>query len=575
MLQKDEPDDYVLATGETHTVREFVEKAFKVVGTEIKWKGPTGTVDEIGVEGFLAKQCSQIKENPELLKKDFYKLIQFHAGGYDSPDSFKELDGKIKAFDGDKPGNRLFFLSIPPFIFGGVCECISDNCRSSTGGFTHLIIEKPFGNDSASYQELDKKTSGLFKESELYRIDHYLGKEVVLNLRTLRFANQLFEPIWNKNHIKSIEITFKEDLGTGGRGGYFDKFGIIRDIMQNHLLQVFMFLGMEPPSSNSAEDVVAAKVDLLKAVETLTLEKGVFLGQFGPNSWKMQGEEHIEPGYLDDQTVPEGSRCPTFAALVLRVNNERWQGVPFLMKAGKGLDERMAEVRITFKEQGYNALMGSNGGNQLVMRIQPDEALYFKTFSKEPGLDQVVKPTVMDMNYATQFRDAYVGDAYERMFLNAAKGDGSLFVSSPELVEAWRIFTPLLHQIDETKPKVVVYPFGTSPPGFPEWSLANADVEQKKNWEEFLALNAGHCDDLKALFKRLDTDNSGSLDSSEVAELAKQFYDGREPTQKKIDQIVSMLDTTGDGKVTLGELIGGSQVMHNAFGVHENAFDHA
>ena len=191
-----------------------------------------------GLEAFLATQCANIKENPELPKSEFLSRISFHAGGYDSPESFEALSKKISDFEGSG-GNRLFFLSIPPFIFGTVCTMISEKCRSVEGsGFTHLIIEKPFGKDSASFEELNSCTSSLFDESQLFRIDHYLGKEIVLNLTTLRFANQMFEPIWNKDHIESVEITFKEDLGTGGRGGYFDGFGIIRDIMQNHLLQV-------------------------------------------------------------------------------------------------------------------------------------------------------------------------------------------------------------------------------------------------------------------------------------------------------------------------------------------------
>ena len=537
---------------------------------------------EGGLEAFLAKQCANIKEKPELPKSEFLSRISFHAGGYDSPESFEALDAKMKEFEGggSAGGNRLFFLSIPPFIFGTVCTMISEKCRATEGkGFTHLIIEKPFGKDSASFDELNACTSSLFDESQLFRIDHYLGKEIVLNLTTLRFANQMFEPIWNKDHIESVEITFKEDLGTGGRGGYFDGFGIIRDIMQNHLLQVFMFLAIEPPASMTGPDIVKAKVDLLRATGTLDISDGVYLGQFTANSWVVAGKQHSEPGYLDDKTVPEGSKCPTFAAAVLRVENERWSGVPFLMKAGKGLDERMAEVRVKFKPQAYNKLMhkgASVPGNELVMRIQPDEALYLKTFSKMPGLAQAAKPTVMDMKYSTQFEGADVGDAYERMFLNAAKGDGSLFVSSAELVEAWRIFTPLLHQIDEQKPDVVLYPFGSrNPPGFGAWSKATAGVTQSENWTEFVATHGADVEKLTSLFKQMDTDGSGSLDATEVVGLARHFYDGREPTEKKVSEIIARLDKDGDGKVSLDELIQSAAAFQNAFGIPEEDLEHA
>ena len=254
----------------------------------------------------------------------------------------------------------------------------------------------------------------------------------------------------SREHIESVRITFKEDLGTGGRGGYFDGFGIIRDIIQNHLLQAFMWLAMEPPASMTAADIVAAKVELLRRVKSLSLDGGadssVFLGQFGA-----YGDEK---GYLDDETVPKGSVCPTFASLLLEVDTPRWRGVPFLFTAGKGMDERLCEIRVRFKPSPQAHMMGIAGSghqNELVMRVQPDEAIYLTTTAKEPGItaEQVRKPVVMDMTYSTQFTHAYVGDAYERMFLNAARGDQALFVSAAELVEAWRIFTPLLHQVSE------------------------------------------------------------------------------------------------------------------------------
>merc|ERR1712048_814622 len=195
------------------------------------------------------------------------------------------------------------------------------------------------------------------------------AKEKVLNLLAMRFANQLYEPLWNNRYIQQVQITFKENIGTGGRGGYFGDIGIIRDIMQNHLLQVFLWLGMEPPQRLDAESIATEKCKLLEATRTIQMGE-CFLGQFGNGSRVEAGQVHSEPGYLEDETVPAGSKCATFAAVALHVDNDRWEGVPFLMRAGKGLDERSVEVRILFKKQGYNGLVDSRP-NELVIRIQP------------------------------------------------------------------------------------------------------------------------------------------------------------------------------------------------------------
>lgn len=552
---------------------------------------------EVMMTEFLAKQCSQVKFKPSLPKDKYFARISFHAGAYDKDEAFAALDAKLKQYEAGKPGNRLFFLSIPPTLFGQVCVCLHNKCRAAKGGWTHLIIEKPFGRDSATFDELNKCTSSLFKENELYRIDHYLGKEVVLNLTTLRWANQLFESCWNKKYIESVEITFKEDLGTGGRGGYFDKFGIIRDIMQNHLLQVFMLCAMEPPGKMDTEGIIKAKVDLLKCVETLDLSKGAgaFLGQFTGNSWTVGGETHTEPGYLEDVTVPKGSQCPTFAAIVLKINNERWSGVPFLMKAGKGLDERLGEVRIRFKAQEWDQRLFGTGGraangkpgskttNELVMRIQPDESLFLKTVTKAPGLEQKVRPTVMEMHYKDEFIDAYVGDAYERMFLNAAKGDGSLFVSAAELVEAWRIFTPLLHQIDERKPSVVKYPFHSQfPPGFAEWSQKHAKITQGENWSDFLATHAKEVHELTQQFNALVKGTSKvHLDDlmahahETAATFAAASPNAKPPDAKKVAQIVGSLKTDQDGMVHRDDYIKGAAAMQQAFSTDHEKLDHS
>jgi len=437
---------------------------------------------KVDMDAFLAKQCVNVpQDDPRWSKQEFLSRISFHAGGYDEATSYEQLDQELRAYEAahpsHRPGNRLFFLSVPPTVFGTVTEMISRHSRAATGGFTRLMIEKPFGRDSASFEDLNQLTAAHFKEGQLFRLDHYLGKEVLLNISTLRWANSLFEPLWNAQHIESVQITFKEDLGTDGRGGYFDGFGIVRDIIQNHLLQAFMFVAMEPPDDMSAPSIAAAKVALLRCVRPPDLhQREVFLGQFTAD------EASGAKGYLDDATVPAGSRCPTFAAVVLSVDNARWRGVPFLLSAGKGLDERLCEVRVRFRPQPYNRMMGVDAANELVMRVQPDEALYMVAVAKTPGICAGVgrterrTPVAMGLRYATQFGDAETGvfksgDAYERMLLNAARGDQALSVSAAELVEAWRVFTPMLHAIDAERPQPVLHPFGAPfPAGYDAWT---------------------------------------------------------------------------------------------------------
>jgi len=409
---------------------------------------------------FLEKQCAGVRGER---RDEFLQAVSYFQGTYDEEEDFARLGRHLADLEGGQGGGRIFFLSVPPTVFGCVCEKIHQRARAP-GGFTRLIIEKPFGRDSRSFEELNQTTLRCFDEEQLFRIDHYLAKENVLNLVAFRFGNQLYEPLWCCDHIAQMQIIWKESLGTGGRGGYFDEFGIIRDMMQNHLLQVFMWLAMEPPARLDAENIAAEKCRLLRATRTLGMDD-CLLGQFTSGTRvAADGTTCTEPGYLDDETVPAGSRCPTYAAVVLSVDNERWRGVPFLIRAGKGLDESLAEVRVTFRRKAYNALVPSQP-NELVIRIQPDAAIYLNCTVKQPGWSQdSVAPVNLDMTYSGAFPGCYVADAYERMLLQAAKGDRSLFVGGGELVQSWRIFTPLLDAIDRERPQPLLYHFGSTAP---------------------------------------------------------------------------------------------------------------
>jgi len=326
------------------------------------------------------------------------------------------------------------------------------------------VVEKPFGKDSESSAKLSSELSQLFSEDQLYRIDHYLGKEMVQNLMVLRFANLVFEPVWNKNFIKNVTITFKEDIGTQGRGGYFDEFGIIRDVMQNHLLQIFSLVAMEPPVSLNAEDIRNEKVKVLRCVPPIIKEE-IATGQY------LADPKGKEPGYLDDPTVPKGSVTPTYATAILHINNQRWAGVPFILKCGKALDERKADIRIQFQPSANNVFTGTGvvpeeSPNELVMRVQPNEAVYLKMLSKKPGLTADLVYSELDLTYKSRFDlDKPLPDAYERLIYDVVRGDHNLFVRDDELEAAWEIFTPILHKIEREKILVPEkYEFGSRGP---------------------------------------------------------------------------------------------------------------
>jgi glucose-6-phosphate 1-dehydrogenase len=276
---------------------------------------------------------------------------------------------------------------------------------------------------------------------------------MVKNILILRFGNSFFGATWNRQNIDNVQITFKEPFGTEGRGGYFDEFGIIRDVMQNHLLQVLTLLAMERPISFSAEDIRDEKVRVLRAIPAIE-PKNVIIGQYGKS---LDGSK---PSYKEDDTVPKDSRCPTFCALVAYIKNERWDGVPFIMKAGKALNEQKTEIRIQFKDV-TSGIFKDIPRNELVMRIQPNESVYVKMNSKLPGLSMQTVVTELDLTYRRRFSDLKIPEAYESLILDCLKGDHSNFVRDDELDASWRIFTPLLHYLDDNKEIIPMeYPYG-------------------------------------------------------------------------------------------------------------------
>ncbi|CAL4123030.1 unnamed protein product, partial [Meganyctiphanes norvegica] len=375
----------------------------------------------------IREKCDQymkLKEDEKERYEEFWKLNYYVKGSYDTRRDFELLDQEITKV-GTARANRIFYLALPPSVFEPVSTNLRATCMAQQG-WTRIIIEKPFGKDSESSAKLSNHLAGLFKEEELYRIDHYLGKEMVQNLMTLRFSNRIFGPTWNREHIASVLISFKEPIGTQGRGGYFDEFGIIRDVMQNHLLQIFCLVAMEKPVSTHADDIRDEKVKVLKSTQELKLEDCV-LGQYVGDP---EGEGEAKTGYLEDPTVPAGSTTPTYAMAVCNINNERWDGVPFILRCGKALNERKAEVRIQFRDVPGDIFHGQSKRNELVIRVQPGEAIYSKVMMKTPGMSFGLEETELDLTYGSRYKGAKLPDAYERLILDVFCGAQMHFVRS-------------------------------------------------------------------------------------------------------------------------------------------------
>ncbi|XP_064632147.1 glucose-6-phosphate 1-dehydrogenase-like isoform X2 [Lineus longissimus] len=416
---------------------------------------------KITVEEIRKRSSPFIKVTDEQkgLFNSFWTRNLYVQGAYDTSEGFIKLNKEI---EGIGKCNRLFYLALPPSVFIQVSKNIKDHCMSAPPHWSRLIVEKPFGRDSQSSAELSNHLSSLFKEEQLYRIDHYLGKEMTQNILTLRFANRLFGPVWNRDNISSVMISFKEPFGTQGRGGYFDEFGIIRDVMQNHLLQLLCLTAMEKPCSLQAEDIRDEKVKVLKCMPELKMENLV-IGQYTGNPAGPSEDSRL--GYLDDPTVPKGSTTGTYACGALYVNNERWDGVPFILRCGKALNERKAEVRIQFRDvPGDIFANGECQRNELVMRVQPGEAVYVKMMIKRPGMSFNAEETELDLTYGSRYQNVRMPEAYERLILDVFCGSQASFVRSDELREAWRIFTPILHKIENEKVKPSTYVYGSRGP---------------------------------------------------------------------------------------------------------------
>jgi len=373
--------------------------------------------------------------------------IRFVQGEFDDDASFARLKGTIEELDRGRGtmGNHAFYLSIPPKSFPQVTEQLRNSglAEQKDGQWRRVVIEKPFGSDLKTARELNDVVESVFPPDSVFRIDHYLGKETVQNILALRFANQLYEPIWNANYVDHVQITMAEDVGVGGRAGYYDGIGAARDVVQNHLLQLLALTAMEEPVSFDAADLRAEKEKVLSAVRLpKDLAKHTARGQY-TGGW--QGGEKVA-GFLDEEGMNPESLTETYAAIRLDIGTRRWAGVPFYLRTGKRLGRRVTEIAVVFKRAPQYLFAESQtsalGQNALVIRVQPDEGVTIRFGSKVPGAGMQVRDVTMDFGYGHAFTEASP-EAYERLILDVLLGDPPLFPRHEEVELSWKILDPI------------------------------------------------------------------------------------------------------------------------------------
>lgn len=406
---------------------------------------------------------------------DFEQRVHYLPGDIAKPEDFVRLRQEFHRLEAGVESTRVYYLSTSPTLYPDAIRHLGEAHSVAIDGISEpplagndrrrIVIEKPFGTDLETAQELNAQLHGVFSENQVYRIDHYLGKETVQNMLVLRFANSIFEPIWNRNYIDHVQITVAEEVVVGRRGGYYDKAGVLRDMFQNHLLQLLMITAMEAPVRFSADMVRDEKVKVLRAVRHFEDE------DFLKNTFRAQYE-----GYLNEDGVPQESQTPTFSALKLHVDNWRWNGVPFYLRSGKAMSCRTTQIVIQFRDPPHLLFSGDRheswDANQLVIQIQPAEGIQLQFHTKVPDAGMKLRMTNLDFSFSREFSGS-MPDAYQRLLLDALNGDASLFARSDEVELAWGIIDPITEFWKRTQqPQIYDYPVG-------EWG-----PQQSNDWIE-------------------------------------------------------------------------------------------
>jgi glucose-6-phosphate 1-dehydrogenase len=455
--------------------RNLMPSSFTIVGFARR------DYDDATFRGMMTEsinEYSRIPADDETVAR-FVEHIRYHRGDISTPAAYAELKEKFRDVE-TYPENRLFYLSIIPSLFETVAELLRQSGMVAAPGalhWTRVVIEKPFGKDLESAEALNAGLQRHLDESQIYRIDHYLGKETVQNILSFRFANAIFEPVFNRSYVDHIQITAAETVGMeGGRGGYFDEYGAIRDMVTNHLLQLLCLVTMEPPGDLSAEAIRNEKIKVLSAAKLdfrKDISEAVCRGQYG--SGVDDSGRHIK-GYREEDRIDPHSQTETFAALRLKVDNWRWAGVPFFLRTGKRMGKKATEIAVQFKVPPLQLFQQVEceedvcditriKPNMLIFRIQPDEGIFLKIGTKRPGMQFVVEDVKMDFSYSGTWNKS-LPEAYERLLIDTLHGDSTLFTRSDEVEAEWRVVQPILDHFDKLKP----YSY---PPG--EWGMPEAD----------------------------------------------------------------------------------------------------
>lgn len=451
--------------------RGLLPEQFSVVGV---------ARSEMDSEAFRQKiredigKFSRIKPDECSAWEPFAANLHYLQGGYDEPGSYEALGKLLGQIDKQIGGacNVLFYLSTPPILYSTIIQQLGEArlSRQANGHWRRIIVEKPFGHDLASATALNGQLHRVFDESQIYRIDHYLGKETVQNLLVFRFANAIFEPLWNRNYIDHVQLTVAEEVGLGSRAGYYDTAGVLRDMFQNHLLQLLTLTAMEPPAEFNATSLRDEKVKVLKAVQPIRAEE---VRQFTVRAQYRT--------YRDEQGVKPGTETATYAAVKLYINNWRWRNVPFFLRSGKALADKITEIVVQFRHVPHLMFPLTEGeqlpANTLGLCLQPNEGINLHIETKIPGAGMRTRSVDMTFDYQQDFGANALPDAYERLILDALHGDASLFTRSDEIELAWSLVDPILQGWEHADaPPMIFYESGT-------WGPSKAD--------EFIAAETG------------------------------------------------------------------------------------